>query len=250
MVTLSAGQVGSLWDEAPVEVRELPEDLAGLDRVLGDPELLPGRNRLFPGEVTMTRSSARPRRWTRSPLAATGSPGRSTVAWNDNKRCDVSHARSSTQDEFSKPRRTNVAIAIVDRPHSRLLAGRTPAIGRMRGLKISDRLVSLADPEARPIRKGKLGRPNEFGYVAQLCELTENTRAGACGFILPAAYAPGNPGENTLLPLTAGELQHAGIKLTRLLALSGRRRSAQTMRSRRNGGRATIANVLCAMPAS
>jgi len=34
---------------------------------------------------------------------------------------------------------------------------------RSRGEKITDRLVSLADPAARPIRKGKLGTPNEFG---------------------------------------------------------------------------------------
>lgn len=35
MLTLSAGQVESLWDEVlPVGVRELPEDLARLDRVL------------------------------------------------------------------------------------------------------------------------------------------------------------------------------------------------------------------------
>ena len=30
---------------------------------------------------------------------------------------------------------------------------------RVRNLKITDRLVSLADPDARPIRKGKLGKP-------------------------------------------------------------------------------------------
>jgi IS5 family transposase len=63
---------------------------------------------------------------------------------------------------------------------------------RVRGLKIGDRLVSLADPDARPIRKGKLGKPNEFGYVAQPCEVTENTRPGARGLILPAAHASGN----------------------------------------------------------
>jgi len=33
--------------------------------------------------------------------------------------------------------------------------------------------VSLSDPDARPIRKGKLGRPNELGYVNQLCEVAE-----------------------------------------------------------------------------
>jgi hypothetical protein len=61
---------------------------------------------------------------------------------------------------------------------------------RARGLKITDRLVSLADPDARPIRKGKLGRPTEFGYVAQIAEITQNTRRRARGFILPAATAP------------------------------------------------------------
>lgn len=41
MLRLYAGQVESLWDEAlPVEVKELPEDLAALDRLLSDPGLL------------------------------------------------------------------------------------------------------------------------------------------------------------------------------------------------------------------
>ena len=64
---------------------------------------------------------------------------------------------------------------------------------RVRGEKISDRLISLADPDARPIRKGKLGKPTEFGYVAQIAEITPNTRRGARGLILPAASLPGNP---------------------------------------------------------
>ncbi len=58
---------------------------------------------------------------------------------------------------------------------------------RARGQKITDRLVSLSDPDARPIRKGKLGKPTEFGYVAQIAEVTQNTRRGARGFVLPAA---------------------------------------------------------------
>lgn len=41
MLRLSGGQVESLFDEAlPIEVRELPEDLAGLDRLLSDPAVL------------------------------------------------------------------------------------------------------------------------------------------------------------------------------------------------------------------
>lgn len=82
---------------------------------------------------------------------------------------------------------------------------------RLRGEKITDRIVSLADPDARPIRKGKAGKPNEFGYVAQVCEVTPNTKPGARGFVLPAASGAGNLGENTLLPETAAELQGLGL---------------------------------------
>jgi hypothetical protein len=40
VLTLWAGQPECLWDEAlPIEVRELPEDLAALDSLLSDPEL-------------------------------------------------------------------------------------------------------------------------------------------------------------------------------------------------------------------
>jgi IS5 family transposase len=91
---------------------------------------------------------------------------------------------------------------------------------RVKAEPIKDRIVSLADPDARPIRKGKLGKPNEFGYVTQLAEVTENTRRGARGLIVPAASAPGNPAENTLLPATAAELQRLGIA-PREVALDG-----------------------------
>jgi IS5 family transposase len=106
------------------------------------------------------------------------------------------------------------------------LAGRCEKVAeqidrRARGLKISDRLVSLSDPDARPIRKGKLGKPTEFGYVVQLAEMTENTRRGARGFILPPASAHGNPAENRLLPTTAGELKRAGLTPREIVADGG-----------------------------
>lgn len=105
------------------------------------------------------------------------------------------------------------------------LAGRGERVAaqigkRLAGEPISDRLVSLFDPDARPIRKGKLGRPNEFGYVEQLAEVTPNTKPGARGFILPPATAPGNPGENELLPTTVAELQRLGLS-PREVALDG-----------------------------
>jgi len=52
---------------------------------------------------------------------------------------------------------------------------------RITGEKITDRLVSISDPDARPIRKGKLRQPTEFGTVMQVAELCENTRRGARG---------------------------------------------------------------------
>jgi IS5 family transposase len=85
---------------------------------------------------------------------------------------------------------------------------------------ISDRIVSISDPDARPIRKGKLGKPSEFGYVTQLAEVTEHTRRGARGLILPASTAPGNPQEGVLLPQTVAELQRLGIT-PREIALDG-----------------------------
>lgn len=91
---------------------------------------------------------------------------------------------------------------------------------RLAGEPIKDRLISIFDPDARPIRKGKLGKPTEFGYVEQLAEVTPHTKRGARGFILPPASAPGNPGENELLPTTVEELQRLGLS-PREVALDG-----------------------------
>jgi transposase, IS5 family len=82
---------------------------------------------------------------------------------------------------------------------------------RVQGEPIEDRIVSLHDPDARPIRKGKLGKPTEFGFVSQLAEVTENTKPGARGLILPASTAPGNPQEVVLFPDTVAELTRLGI---------------------------------------
>jgi transposase, IS5 family len=97
---------------------------------------------------------------------------------------------------------------------------------RVKGEKITDRLVSLWDPDARPIRKGKLSTPNQFGYVDQLCEITANTKQGARGFLLPPSSQIGNPAEETLLPATAAELQTLGIKLREVMVDGGFKQAA------------------------
>jgi len=54
------------------------------------------------------------------------------------------------------------------------------------------RLVSLHDPDARPIRKGRIDRPVEFGYKAQV---TDNDD----GIILDYAVQQGNPADGPQL---------------------------------------------------
>jgi IS5 family transposase len=105
------------------------------------------------------------------------------------------------------------------------MAGRCEKVARqirqrVAGDPIKNRIVSLHDPDARPIRKGKLGKPNEFGFVSQLAEVTEHTRRGARGLILPASTELGNPAEDTLLPQTVAELKRLGIS-PREVALDG-----------------------------
>ena len=91
---------------------------------------------------------------------------------------------------------------------------------RIAGEKITDRLVSISDPDARPIRKGKLRAPTEFGYVIQLAEVCENTRRGARGLIVPVTSEIGSPNEPDLLPATAVELERLKLR-PRELALDG-----------------------------
>ena len=60
---------------------------------------------------------------------------------------------------------------------------------RLRGNRvIADRLISLADPDARPIRKGKPHKPTEFGYTVLLAEDER-------GFVADHLLSKGNPAD-------------------------------------------------------
>ena len=83
---------------------------------------------------------------------------------------------------------------------------------RVRGEPIGDRLVSFADPDARPVRKGKIATPTQFGYVSQLAELTDSTKRGARGLILPPVTRAGSVHENELLSATVAELGRLGLR--------------------------------------
>lgn len=129
-------------------------------------------------------------------------------------RCSLGEARRLLEDaRRRRPRKTAATRHGRRRAVERLgqsieLAERVVEQVRQRFAdeKIPERLVSLADPDARPIRRGKPAKPNEFGYVVQFAELTPHTRRGARGLILPPKLRQGSTHDNTLLTETVAEL--------------------------------------------
>jgi len=151
-------------------------------------------------------------------LAASAREARRLAA--EARRLAAAQARAGTSQGQRRPAR---ALRALERLET--MAARCERVVEQIGKRllrepIKDRLVSLFDPDARPIRKGKQGKLTEFGYVEQLAEVTPHTKPGARGFLLPPATAPGNPGENELLPTTISELQALGLK-PREVALDG-----------------------------
>jgi IS5 family transposase len=79
--------------------------------------------------------------------------------------------------------------------HLNTIVGRTDRVvaqarSRLAGVmpESATRLVSLHDADARPIRKGRLGKPVEFGYKAQIVD-------NADGVILDHTVEMGNPAD-------------------------------------------------------
>lgn len=64
---------------------------------------------------------------------------------------------------------------------------------RLNGGKPTDRVVSLVDPGARPIVKGKLDKPVEFGRTGQVTQ-------DEGGYFTQYGVHNGTPGDTTLLP--------------------------------------------------
>ena len=83
---------------------------------------------------------------------------------------------------------------VIDQTRLRL-AGQTPPG--------ATRLVSLHDPDARPIMKGRIGKPVEFGYLAQVVD-------NADGIVADHSIHVGNPSDG---PLLAPAIERIGKKL-------------------------------------
>lgn len=79
----------------------------------------------------------------------------------------------------------------------------------------ASRLVSLHEPDARPIRKGRLGRPVEFGYKAQIVDNID-------GIVLDHTVEAGNPHDaEQLAPAIARISARAGVAPTIVAADRG-----------------------------
>lgn len=75
------------------------------------------------------------------------------------------------------------SVRVIEQTRTRL-SGQTPVS--------ATRLVSLHDPDARPIAKGRLGKPVEFGYKGQVVD-------NAQGIVLDHSLHLGNPADAPLL---------------------------------------------------
>jgi len=88
---------------------------------------------------------------------------------------------------------------------ARRLAGET---------SIPDRMVSLSDIDARPIRRGKPQKPNEFGYKVSIADTPE-------GFVVSHQVYKGNPADAQTLEAAIAGAQAIGMKVKTVLGDRG-----------------------------
>lgn len=109
-------------------------------------------------------------------------------AVNDARRVVVNARRGWRDAHHSATGKTIALIAELDRTAE--LVERVAAQTRLRISGVtpdgSTRIVSLHDPDARPIAKGRLGRPVEFGYKAQVVDNVD-------GVVVDHSVHIGNP---------------------------------------------------------
>jgi len=86
---------------------------------------------------------------------------------------------------------------------------------RLRGQRtIPDRMISLSDPDARPIRRGKPQRPTEFGYKVSVGDTPE-------GFVVSHQVYAGAPYDADTLEAAVAGAQEIGMRVRTVLADRG-----------------------------
>ncbi|WP_425272101.1 ISNCY family transposase [Mycobacterium paragordonae] len=125
---------------------------------------------------------------------------REAAAVRRNARRAVRNATGVRRARLS--RAINDLAAIMDKAQRVVTQARSRLTGVMPDS--ASRLVSFHDPDARPIRKGRLGKPVEFGYKAQVVD-------NADGVILDHSVEIGNPADAPqLAPAIARITRRAG----------------------------------------
>ena len=104
----------------------------------------------------------------------------------------VELAAAGGRDAAAGRRRGRLARAVNDLTELLEATRRIAAQTRQRVVGVipdgATRRVSLHDPDARPIAKGRLGKPVEFGHKAQVCDNDD-------GIVLDHDVEPGNPAD-------------------------------------------------------
>ena len=96
------------------------------------------------------------------------------------------------------------AERVIQQTARRLLGGRV----------IADRLISLCDVDARPIRRGRPQEPNEFGYKLSVADTAE-------GFVVAHEVYLGNPADASTLQTVVARAKAIGMKVRTVLADRG-----------------------------
>ena len=110
--------------------------------------------------------------------------------------------RSKRRPRRAARRRIAELAVLVERTRRLIVQARTRIDGEVP--PGATRLVSLHEPDARPIAKGRLGKPVEFGYKAQVCDNVD-------GLIVDHSVHMGNPHDtDLLLPAIARIVDHCG----------------------------------------
>jgi transposase, IS5 family len=106
----------------------------------------------------------------------------------------VRNARRALAARTGRHGRARAAIATLEQTATRTRAIAQQTRQRLSGVTPdgATRIVSLHDPDARPIAKGRLGRPVEFGYKAQIVDNDD-------GVILDHTIEIGNPSDAPML---------------------------------------------------
>jgi IS5 family transposase len=109
-------------------------------------------------------------------------------------RAVVRNARRALRHKATTSGRTRAAVDELERTADRVERIAAQTRQRINGTTPdgATRLVSLHDPDARPIAKGRLGKPVEFGYKAQVADNED-------GIVLDHNIEIGNPPDAPML---------------------------------------------------